>query len=79
VHGFAFAGGLLPLGLPRAQLPLALFGFNLGVEAGQLLVLALVLPPLVLLRSRAWYPKTARALSAGIALAGLLWFVQRVV
>jgi hydrogenase/urease accessory protein HupE len=79
VHGFAFAGGLLPLGLPRAQLPLALLGFNLGVEAGQLLVLALVLPPLVLLRSRAWYPRTAHVLSAAIALAGVLWFVQRVV
>ena len=79
VHGFAFAGGLLPLGLPRAQLPLALFGFNLGVELGQLLVLGLVLPPLVLLRSRAPYPRVARLLSAGIAVAGVLWFVQRVV
>jgi hypothetical protein len=79
VHGFAFAGGLLPLGLPRAQLPLALFGFNLGVELGQLLVLALVLPPLVFLRSRPTYPRVARLLSAGIAVAGVLWFVQRVV
>ena len=78
IHGFAFAGGLLPLGLPRAQLPLALLGFNLGVEAGQLLVLAVLLPPLVLLRARPWYPTTARVLSAGIALAGLVWFVQRV-
>jgi hypothetical protein len=78
VHGFAFAGGLMPLGLPRAQLPVALLGFNLGVEAGQLLVLAVVLPPLLLLRSRAWYPQSARALSVAIAAAGLLWFVQRV-
>jgi hypothetical protein len=78
VHGFAFAGGLLPLGLPPAQLPLALVGFNLGVEAGQLLVLALLLPPLVLLRSRAWYAVAARALSAAVALAGVLWFVQRI-
>ena len=78
VHGFAFAGGLMPLGLPRAQLPVALLGFNLGVEAGQLLVLAAVLPPLLLLRSRAWYPQSARVLSVAIAAAGLLWFVQRV-
>jgi hydrogenase/urease accessory protein HupE len=78
VHGFAFAGGLLPLGLPRAELPLAVLGFNLGVEAGQVLVLALVLPPLALLRTRAWYPRTARLLSAAIVLAGVLWFVQRV-
>jgi hypothetical protein len=78
VHGFAFAGGLLPLGLPRAQLPMALFAFNLGVEAGQLLVLALLLPPLTFLASRAWYPRLARGVSSGIALAGVLWFVQRI-
>jgi hypothetical protein len=79
VHGFAFAGGLLPLGLPRAQLPVALLGFNLGVEAGQLLVLAVLLPLLALLRSRAWYSRSARVLSAAIAVAGVVWFVQRVV
>ena len=78
VHGFAFAAGLLPLGLTRSQLPLALLGFNLGVEAGQLLVLAILLPPLILLRSQRWYRPSARALSAGIVLAGLVWFVQRV-
>ncbi len=78
IHGFAFAGGLLPLGLPRAQLPAALFAFNLGVEGGQLFVLALLLPPLTYVASRGWYPRLARGLSAAIVLAGLLWFVQRV-
>jgi hypothetical protein len=78
VHGFAFAAGLLPLGLARSQLPLALLGFNLGVEAGQLLVLAVLLPPLILLRSRPGYRTGARLLSAVIVLAGLVWFVQRV-
>ena len=79
IHGFAFASGLLPLGLPRAQLPAALFAFNLGVEGGQLFVLALLLPPLTYLGThRAWYPKLARGLSAAIVLAGLLWFVQRI-
>jgi hypothetical protein len=37
-----------------------------------------LLPPLVLLRSRTWYPTAARALSAAIVVAGLVWFVQRV-
>ena len=78
VHGFAFAGGLIPLGLPRAQLPLALFAFNLGVEAGQLLVLAVLLPPLAWLRSRSWYPRAMRTVSAAIVLAGVVWFVRRV-
>lgn len=78
VHGFAFAGGLIPLGLPRAELPLALFAFNLGVEIGQLLVLAVLLPPLAWLRSRAWYPRAVRTVSAAIVLAGVVWFVRRV-
>jgi hypothetical protein len=78
VHGFAFAAGLLPLGLARSQLPLALLGFNLGVEAGQLMVLAVLLPPLILLRSRTWYRPSARVLSAVIVLVALVWFVQRV-
>ncbi len=77
VHGFAFAGGLLPLGLPRAQLPVALFAFNLGVEAGQLVVLAALLPPLLWLCKYPIYPTAARALSAGIAIAGIAWFFQR--
>jgi hypothetical protein len=79
VHGFAFAGGLLPLGLPRAQLPAALFAFNLGVEGGQLLVLAVLLPPLLMVRKRAWYPRAAKGVSVLIVLAGLVWFVQRIV
>jgi hypothetical protein len=78
VHGFAFAGGLLPLGLPRPQLPMALFAFNLGVEVGQLAVLAVLLPPLAFLRARSWYPQAARVASVAIVLAGLVWFVQRV-
>ena len=45
IHGFGFAGALTSAGLPRQDLPLALLGFNLGVEIGQvgfvLLVLAL--------------------------------------
>jgi hydrogenase/urease accessory protein HupE len=78
VHGFALAGALLPLGVPRSQLPLALLGFNLGVEVGQLLVLAASLLLLARLRPRAWYPTGARAASAAIAVAGIAWFIQRV-
>jgi hypothetical protein len=78
VHGFALAGGLIPLGLPRGDLPAALLGFNLGVEAGQLVVLALLLPPLAWLAGRSVYPRAARVASGGIALAGIVWFVARV-
>ncbi|MEO7112886.1 MAG: HupE/UreJ family protein, partial [Polyangiaceae bacterium] len=55
IHGFGFAGALREIALPHAQVPLALFAFNLGVEAGQLGVLALVLPILHFARKNAWF------------------------
>jgi hypothetical protein len=44
LHGFGFAGALSEVGLPQGDVPLALLLFNLGVEAGQLLFVACVLP-----------------------------------
>ena len=44
LHGFGFASGLRSVGLPTRELPLALLFFNVGVEAGQLICVALVLP-----------------------------------
>jgi hypothetical protein len=43
LHGFAFAGALADVGLPANAIPLSLFLFNVGVEAGQLLFVATVL------------------------------------
>lgn len=77
VHGFGFASALTPLALPPWNLALALVGFNVGVEAGQAAVIAVALPLGLLLRYRAWRPRLARALSLGLALVGLVWFVQR--
>jgi hydrogenase/urease accessory protein HupE len=80
VHGFAFASGLLIVHLPRKDLPLALVGFNLGVEIGQLVVMAIVLPCLWLVARRKprGYDVLRRVLSAGVLVCGLGWFVQRV-
>jgi len=43
LHGFGFASGLTALGLPRAEIPMALLFFNCGVEIGQLFFVALIL------------------------------------
>jgi hydrogenase/urease accessory protein HupE len=43
LHGFGFASGLTTMGLPQAEIPLALLLFNVGVEAGQLFFVALIL------------------------------------
>jgi hydrogenase/urease accessory protein HupE len=43
LHGFGFAGALAEVGLPQADIPLALLMFNVGVEAGQLIFIAAVI------------------------------------
>jgi hydrogenase/urease accessory protein HupE len=79
VHGFGFAGALREIALPRAQIPVALVSFNVGVEAGQLGVLAIVLP-LVLAARRAplFRERGIKLASLGIAFAGMVWFVVRI-
>jgi hypothetical protein len=81
VHGFGFANVLLELGLARRHLALALFGFNLGVEVGQLaIVAALWFGARALARalSGTRVPALAfDALSAALCGLGIHWFVAR--
>jgi hydrogenase/urease accessory protein HupE len=79
VHGFGFAGALREIALPAGQVPLALFAFNLGVEAGQLAALVAVLPAVYWLGRRGWLAgRGVKAASAAVAAAGLFWFVARI-
>jgi hypothetical protein len=79
VHGFGFAGALREIELPHARVPAALLTFNLGVELGQLAVMAVVVPAIVLLRKRGVLGRTATlALSAGVIAAGAYWLISRV-
>jgi hypothetical protein len=77
-HGFGFAGLLAGLGLAGGDLTLPLVSFNLGVEAGQAVLVAVTLP--LLLRAQRWerWPRAQRALSVGVAAMGLAWFVARI-
>ncbi|MFA5909807.1 MAG: HupE/UreJ family protein [Vicinamibacterales bacterium] len=80
IHGFGFAYVLKEFGLPQAALGWSLFAFNLGVEAGQLLIVGVVATVLLLVRrhSAAAARRVAMAGSIGVILAGLYWFVERV-
>jgi hydrogenase/urease accessory protein HupE len=79
IHGFGFAGALREASLSRADVAPALVLFNLGVEAGQIAVLALLLPALFLLRKAPWFrTRGVQVVSAAIVVAGLVWFVSRV-
>jgi hydrogenase/urease accessory protein HupE len=77
VHGLGFASALEPLRLPEWDLGLALFGFNVGVETGQALVIAVVVPAVLWAKGRPWQPSVARALSLVVAFVGTVWFLQR--
>lgn len=86
LHGLGFASALLGIGLPQGEVPLALFAFNLGVEAGQLLFILAVLVVAAVLRRllprlMAW---AARPGGPGLGATGYLigsvaafWFAER--
>ncbi len=81
VHGFGFAGILAEMALPTGRLVPALFGFNVGVELGQLAVVLVVWPALAWLARASrdgWYPLVAQGGSAAICGLGVFWFVTRV-
>ena len=71
LHGLGFARALLDIGLPEGEVPLALFAFNLGVEAGQLMFIALVLVVGALLGRL--YPLLVRQRRPGRAGGGSGW------
>jgi hypothetical protein len=80
LHGFGFASVLSDMGLAQGARVLSLLSFNLGIEAGQLAVVLLVMPLAYSLRSGLWYRRVAMPWgSAAIAALALVWLVQRAV
>jgi len=78
IHGFGFASVLADLGLPQDALLLALVGFNLGVEAGQLLIVAALVPLAYAVRRSGFYRQVIFVPgSAVIALVALGWMIER--
>jgi len=79
LHGLGFAGALRDLGVSRPDLPVTLVGFNVGVELGQLAVVAIAATvvrflPIPAARRRQWITLPA---SAVIAAMGIFWAFQR--
>lgn len=82
IHGFGFAGVLKEIGLGAGGSSVAgpLLSFNLGVEVGQLAVVAVLLPVLLILRNRSWFKHRIQPLiSIIVTLLGAYWLLQRTV
>ncbi|MFC0589294.1 HupE/UreJ family protein [Novosphingobium aquiterrae] len=81
IHGFGFAGALREIGLPEGDVPTALLTFNLGVELGQLAIIAVVLAVIGGLRRFA--PGLLRPatllLAYGIGTVASFWFLERLI
>ena len=79
LHGFGFASGLTAMGLPKAEIPLALLLFNVGVEIGQLFFVFLILGLERAFRAlEIRWPKVALALPGyTVGTLGAYWAIQR--
>lgn len=78
IHGLAFATVIGGYGLNLGEKALTIFGFNLGIELVQLLVIAAVLPALFVLARRPLYMKLRPALALFIIIAAFAWLVERI-
>jgi hypothetical protein len=77
-HGFGFAGALEEMGVLREHIGLSLFAFNLGVEIGQVVIVALLFPLLFALRRLPMYRQLALpAAAAAMILVSMGWVVER--
>lgn len=77
IHGLGFASILRDLDLPRPALVSSLVGFNVGVELGQIVIVAAAYGVVRMLNRWPRAQQARRWVSASAALVGLTWFVQR--
>jgi len=83
LHGLAFAGALTQIGLPPKATPLALFLFNVGVEIGQLMFIAVAIAAMKLVevvgRNWAWRQSAWARAAPAYAIGGLAsyWLIER--
>jgi hypothetical protein len=77
VHGFGFANVLRELGLPARGLVSSLLSFNVGVEVGQLCIVAVLFPGVLWITQKGYSRVVVPVVSFAILACGLGWFVER--
>lgn len=79
LHGFGFAGALKEIGLPESDVPTALLTFNLGVETGQLAIVAATVAALAIVRqwSQSMQAIFIKSATYAIGMIASFWFIER--
>jgi hypothetical protein len=79
LHGFGFAGALAEIGLPEGEAPMALFSFNLGVEAGQLIIVGagLILLAITRYMLAALLETVRKGMAYAIGSVAAFWMIER--
>jgi hypothetical protein len=78
IHGFGFANVLIDLGLSNSALAVSLFGFNVGVELGQMAIVLVFLPIAYLTKNTSFYQWIVlRGASVAIAIIAAIWMYER--
>ncbi len=77
-HGLGFAGLLKEINIPADRFISSLLAFNVGIELGQLVILAIAIPPIYYFRDRSWYSRAIKIIAGIISLIAIFWIIQRV-
>lgn len=79
VHGMGFVDILKEITVSKNELLIALFSFNAGIEAGQVMIVVFFFAIILYLKRYSWTPAFLRWSSVTMGLTGMIWFVQRII
>lgn len=77
-HGLGFAGLMRNIQVPEDRFISSLLSFNIGIELGQFVIVAVLLPFIYMFKRKKWYPKVIKTIAVVISIIGLLWGFQRI-
>ncbi len=77
-HGLGFAGLLEEIQIPDDKFISSLVAFNIGIEIGQIMFVAVAFPLLYLLRKKSWYEVFIKVLAVLISIIAIFWMFQRI-
>lgn len=78
-HGLGFAGLLKEIQVPQDRFLSSLLSFNIGIELGQIFIVAITLPFIYFFQKRSWYSTCIKIAAGSIGAVGILWGVTRII